>query len=208
MDWRELPKGRTLAFVCLALAVGPLLVRGVLFISTGALEGLLFGISNGGSGHHLGLFPGEVASRLSDGVAGMTENLFLLAVSWAQPAQVVVRLMGMESRWINPITALLALTMLIWPLGSAIVALVRDQLHSRAARILLLLLSGAAGIATVVPPGGPMVIVAIVLLAPFILASRNVIAQSGAESWLPDLLSFAYVLALVVDVGVGWWVVS
>lgn len=203
--WRQPPTGWSLVLACAACAFGPLLVRTLVLVEAGALETLLFGISGRGTSGPLGLLPGEFLSALADGLAALRENLFLLAVSWAQPAQVVAHLIAVESRWYNPVTAVLGVTLLLWPLGATVVALVQVQPLAPAARTLLLLLAAAAGAATILPQGGAMIAVSLALLYVFLVTSRQELKRRARQPWLSALLTWGYLGALVVDLGVSVW---
>ncbi len=208
ISWKEPPTGKSLLLLLLCAAAGPLLLRGLLRLDLGSLETLLFGISTSGNSGPMGLFPGELASSLEDGLAALRENLFLLVACWAQPAQVLLHLAEVESPWFNPTTAVPGVLLLLLPLASTGEAVVRNAPLSSPTRALLLLLSAAVGVATCLPQGGAMVIAAALLLPPFLFFAHKELTQRAARQWLPSLLCWGYLLALVVDLGIGWWLVG
>jgi hypothetical protein len=206
--WREPPAGRSLLLISLCCAAGPLLLRGFLYMDLGSLETLLFGVSARGSSGALGLWPGVLLSSLGDGLAGLRENFFLLLACFGQPAQVYLHLAEVESQWFNPIAAVLGVALVLWPIVALLNAAMRGAILTAPTRTLVLLLATATGAATLVPQGGAMIAVAVALLPPFVILTRLEIARRSSKGWLPPLLSWGYMLAVVIDLGVGWWLVG
>lgn len=205
---KQPPVGRMLVLTCLACAVMPLLLRALVGCDLRTLERLLFGVSAGQGGGFLGLLPGELVSRVVDGLSGTGENLFLLAVSWAQPAQVMAHLVDLQITWVNPATAVLGLSLLLWPLPVALMATVRHQAVHPTVRSLLVITAGTIGLASVLPQAGAMLIVALPLLPCFIVSSYRVMRSSTRQPWVAPLFLGAYLLTLAVDLTVGVWLIS
>jgi hypothetical protein len=206
--WKQPPSGGAFLLCALGCAVGPLLLRGLLHMDLGSLETLLFGVSTRGSSGAGGLFPGELLSSLDDGLAALRENLFLLIACWAQPGQVVLHLAEVESQWFNPITALLGIPLLCWPVIATASAALRRTPLPPPTRILVLLLSAATGIAAVLPQGGAMIAVSVLLLPPFVTVTYGELAQRAKTRWLPPILCWGYLLAIALDLGIAWWLLQ
>ncbi len=202
------PGGWSLALICLACSIGPLLLLGLRGADLGMVETLLFGVSAGNGTGHFGFFPGQLGSALADALSAMAENLFLLAVAWAQPAQLIAHLYEVESSWVNPVTVLLGLLLLLWPVGVAAMAAVRRQPLEPGVRTLLLLLAIATGLAPLLPPSGPMLVVAISLLPWFVIATRRALGIRFTRSWVGPVLQWTYLGALALDLTIAVWLVT